>query len=154
MSTARLDAESSGRVLLSSCATPHRTPCRARSRWWLALVAAALPWLCAGPALADEAAPRLKFRGKGSVCMCSDATDEDAIARAFESRAAAAKGASGAKAADPGARADPGKDAESHKTRDAKRATAGAGRPADPAAPRTTAPAISPAPRSPQEQRP
>jgi hypothetical protein len=104
--------------------------------------------------LAEESAPRLKFRGKGSVCMCSDATDEDAIARAFESRAAAAKGAAVGKATDPSARADPGKAAEANKTRDAKRTTTGVDRPADPIPPRTTAPATSPAPRSPQEQRP
>lgn len=127
---------------------------RTRPRWWPAVVAAALPWLCAGPAIAEEAAPRLKFRGKGSVCMCSDATDEDAIARALESRAAVSKGAASGKADAPGARPDPDKAAESNRSGEAKRATAGADRPADPATPRTTAPASSPAPRSPQEQRP
>lgn len=123
-------------------------PPRTGARWWPALVAAMLPWLCSSPVLADEVAPRLKYRGKGSVCMCSDATDEEAIARAAETRAAAARSRSGA------SRGDGDKPADPQGARDPKSAAGSSGRPSHPPEPRATEPPGSPAPRSPQEQRP
>lgn len=123
-------------------------PPRTRLRWWPALVAAMLPWLCSGPVLADEAAPRLKYRGKGSVCMCSDATDEEAIARAAEVRAAVAKGKPGAPRSDAGEPAGPPRPG------DRKPAAGASDAPSRPTEPHATEPPGSPAPRSPQEQRP
>jgi hypothetical protein len=127
------------------------TPRRSRPRWprWLpALVAASLLCLWASAPVVAADAPRLKYRGKGSVCMCSDATDEDEIARAFEARAAAAKRAPGA------TRAAGDKPADARRPAGAKGPTGAADPPPRPAAPRASAPAGSPATRSPQEQRP
>jgi|GEM_PF-2956938 len=123
-------------------------PPRTRARWWPALVAAMLPWLCSGPVLADEVAPRLKYGGKGSVCMHSDATDEKAIARATETRAAAARSRSGA------SRGDGDKPVGTQGARDPKSAAGSSGRPSQPPEPRATEPPGSPAPDSPQERHP
>jgi len=71
------------------------------------LAVAILCGLCAAGAQAagDSAAPRLKFRSKGAVCVCSTDLDEQAIERAMSARAvrAAASAASGASAPQPGA---------------------------------------------------
>ena len=96
---------------------------------------------------AGDAAPRLKFRGKGSACMCSDAIDDKTISRALQSRLG------GGDATQPPGAAD-AKPAAVLTPADAKAAADAAARPLQPAAPRASAPADSPAPRSPQEQRP
>lgn len=96
---------------------------------------------------AGDGAPRLKFRGKGSACMCSDAIDDKTISRALQSRLG------GGDATQPPGAAD-AKPAAVLTPADAKAAADAAARPLQPAAPRASAPADSPAPRSPQEQRP
>lgn len=56
-----------------------------------ALVGAVLAWAASTlPAWAQDSRPRLRFKGRGSVCLCDDAMDEETIARAERPRAAAA----------------------------------------------------------------
>ena len=96
---------------------------------------------------AGDAAPRLKFRGKGSACMCSDAIDDQTISRALQSRLA------GSDAPQPRGDADP-KTAPTLTPTDAKADADADARLPKPGAPRASAPVDRPAPRSPQEQRP
>jgi len=92
----------------------------------VALVGAALAWVVASSAAwAQDTKPRLKFKGKGSACLCDDATGEEAIARADRTRAAASSGPASAPARTDRA-----------------------------AVPRAAAPASSPPPKPPEEQRP
>lgn len=96
---------------------------------------------------AGDGASRLKFRGKGSACMCADAIDDRTISRALQSRLAGGDAAA--------SRADVEAKASTTPTpADLKAAADAAARTPQPAAPRASAPADSPAPRSPQEQRP
>lgn len=44
-------------------------------------------WLLAvSPAWAEESKPRLKYRGKGPVCMCSEGLSEEDLRKAWEAR--------------------------------------------------------------------